>query len=196
MRTAGGTGAEVVVFLQSNSIYGTQFVNAANGQQYYPTYVNTDWASNNGDSVNANMPNSYENQAVAFTFSRVLSSKRPYPAPPQHKRCVAAYDKFSGRKPLGQEPGTTFGLTMQYCDNVLLFEKLATLASGNLTRATFAEARSKLGFFDPVNNSAGTLGPDRFDVPELIRTLRWRVEDNGEQCKCWVGVDDFHRPGG
>jgi ABC-type branched-subunit amino acid transport system substrate-binding protein len=196
MRTAGGTGAEAVVFLQSNSIYGTQFVNTANSQNYHPTYINSDWASNNGDSVNANMPNSYENQAVAFTFSRVLSSKRPYPAPPHHKRCVDAYNKFSGRKPLSQEPQTTFGLTMQYCDTVTLFEKLATLAGSNLTRVTFSDARNRLGFFDPVNNSAGTLGADRFDVPELIRTLRWKVEDNGEQCKCWVGVDDFHRPGG
>jgi ABC-type branched-subunit amino acid transport system substrate-binding protein len=196
MRTAGGTGAEVVVFLQSNSIYGTQFVNAANGQNYHPTYVNSDWSSNNGDSVNANMPNSYENDAVAFTFSRILSGKRPYAIPPQHKRCLAAYDKYSGRAPLAQEPNTAYGLTMQYCDNVLLFEKLATLATSNLTRATFSDARNKLGFFDPVNNSAGTLGPDRFDVPELIRTMRWKVEDNGEQCKCWVGVDQFHRPGG
>ena len=196
MRTAGGTGAEVVVFLQSNSIYGTQFVNTANSQNYHPTYVNSDWASNNGDSVNANMPNSYADQAVAFTFSRVLSSKRPLPAPPWHKRCVDAYNKFSGRKPLSQEPQTTFGLTMQYCDNVLLFEKLATLAGGGLTRTSFSDARIKLGFFEPVNNSAGTLGPDRFDVPELIRTMRWKVEDNGEQCKCWVAVDDFHRPGG
>jgi hypothetical protein len=142
------------------------------------------------------MPNDYENQAIAFTFSRVLSSKRPYPAPPQHKRCVDAYNKFSGRKPLGEEPQTTFGLTMQYCDNVLLFEKLATLAGSGLTRVTFSDARNKLGFFDPVNNSAGTLGPDRFDVPELIRTLRWHAQDNGESCKCWIGVDEFHRPGG
>ena len=196
MRTAGGTGAEVVVFLQSNSIYGTQFVNTANSQNYYPTYVNSDWASNNGDTVNANMPNNYENQAIAFSFSRGLSSKRPPPAPPHHKRCVDAYNKFSGRKPLEEEPRTTFGLTLQYCDTVQLFEKLATNAGSNLTRVTFSDARIKVGFFEPVNNSSGTLGPDRFDVPELIRTMRWRVQDNGEQCKCWVGVDDFHRPGG
>jgi ABC-type branched-subunit amino acid transport system substrate-binding protein len=196
MRSAGGTGAEVVVFLQSNSIYGTQFVNTAESQNYHPVYVNSDWSSNNGDTVNANMPRSYENQAIAFTFSRVLSSKRPAPVPAHHRRCVDAYNKFSGDQPLDKEPQTTFGLTMQYCDNVLLFEKLATLAGGGLTRTSFSDARLRLGFFDPVNNSGGTLGPDRFDVPELIRTLRWRWDDSGEQCKCWVGVDDFHRPEG
>ena len=188
-------GVEVMIFLNSNAVYGTQFVNQADKQQYHPIYVNTDWASNNGDSTNSNMPQSYEG-ALAFTFSRVLSSKHPMPTPATAKRCIDAYNKFSGRKPLSQEPTTSFGLTMQYCDNVTLFEKLATLAGPTLTRQAFSDARLKLGFFDPVNNSAGTLGPSRFDVPELIRTERWVYNYKGESCKCWTPVDDFHRPGG
>ena len=189
MQTAGGTGAEVVVFLQSNAIYGTQFVNTADKQGYHPVYVNSDWASNSGDTTNQNMPQSYDG-AVAFVYTRGLSSKQSPPPPPQAKDCVDIYNKFSGRKLSG--PNTTeYGLTMQYCDNVRLFEKLAAAAGDNLTRATFSAARTTVGHFDPVGNSGGTLGPDRFDVPELIRTERWSYA-----CKCMTPVDDFHRPGG
>jgi len=79
MRTAGGTGAEVVVFLSGNSVFGTQFVNAANGQNYRPIYVNSDWASNNGDTNNANMPASYEGPSGSRSTagSRRRSSSRP-----------------------------------------------------------------------------------------------------------------------
>ena len=80
---------------------------------------------------------------------------------------------------------------MQYCDNVKLFEQLALKAGPNLTRASFSAARTSVGKFEPVGNSGGTLGPDRFDVPELIRTERWSYA-----CKCWTPVDDFHNPGG
>lgn len=183
-------GAEVMIFLNSNAVYGTQFVNQADKQQYRPVYVNTDWASNNGDSTNSNMPQSYDG-ALAFTFSRNLSGKKPMPTPANAKPCIDTYNKYSGRKPLSQEPTTSFGLTMQYCDNVGLFEKLATLAGPNLTRQTFSDARLKLGRFDPVANAGGTLGPNRFDVPEVIRTERWSYD-----CKCMTPVDDFHRPGG
>ena len=70
-------------------------------------------------------------------------------------------------------------------------EALAKAAGPTLTRASFSGARTAVGKFEPVGNSSGTLGPDRFDVPELIRTERWVYG-----CKCWTPVDDFHKPGG
>jgi len=188
MQTTGG-GAEVVVFLNSNAVYGTQFVNQANGQAYKPQYVNTDWASNNGDSTNQNMPRSYEG-AIAFTFNRGLSSKRGMTPPPGTNRCRDVYNARSGRK-LAAPSTPEFGLTMTYCDDLRMFEQLATKAGPNLTRDRFTAARLQLGVFDSLAMSPGSFGPTKPDLADGIRTERWTYD-----CKCWNVVDGFHRPGG
>lgn len=188
MRTTNG-GAEVVVFLSSNAVYGTQFVQQASRQNYRPQYVNSDWASNNGDTTNQNMPESYEG-AIAFTFSRTMSSKKGLPPGPEANRCAAIYKKFSGRS-LKAPGNAEYGTTVTICELVYLFEKMATRAGTNLTRPALNAARNQLGAFVAANMSDGSFGPQKPDMADLVRTQRWTFD-----CKCWNPVDAFHRPGG
>lgn len=188
MQTTNG-GAEVVVFLSSNAVYGTQFVNQASRQNYHPQYVNSDWASNNGDSTNQNMPASYEG-AVSFTFNRGLSAKRSLAPTADAQRCRDVYLKFSKRS-LGKPNSPEYGTTMAACDLVRLFERLATRTGAELTRDRLAAARDQLGQYPSIVMSTGSLGPRKFDMADSVRSQRWTFD-----CKCWNPVDDFHRPGG
>lgn len=188
MQTTNG-GAEVVVFLSSNAVYGTQFVNQASRQNYHPQYVNSDWASNNGDSTNQNMPASYEG-AVSFTFNRGLSAKRSLAPTADAQRCRDVYLRFS-KRPLDKPNSPEYGTTMAACDLVRLFEQLATRAGAELTRDRLAAARNQLGRYPSIVMSTGSFGPRKFDMADSVRSQRWTFD-----CKCWNPVDDFHRPGG
>ena len=189
MQTAGGTGAEVVVFLSSNAVYGTQFVNQANSQNYHPAYLNTDWASNNGDTTNSNMPESYDG-SLAFTFNRGYSGKKPSPVVPEATRCRDIYNQRSGRT-LAEPGNAEYGLTVGYCDVVRLFETMATSAGPDLTRARLIAGLDKVGLFASAAFGPGALSSTKFDLSDVERTERW-----GSDCKCWHPVDAFHRPGG
>ena len=190
MQTADGTGAEVVIFLSSNAIYGTQFVNAASRQGYNPQYVSSDWASNNGDSNNNNMPEAYTG-AISFTFNRGLSAERSLPPTPLAHRCRDIYNAKSGRT-LAAPNRPEYGLTMTYCDNMRLLEALAVKAGPELTRDRLMGARSQIGTFEMASMSLGSLTADKFDLADSVRTQRWVYAG----CTCWNPVDDFHRPGG
>ena len=190
MQTADGTGAEVVIFLSSNAIYGTQFVNQASRQGYHPQYVSSDWASNNGDSNNNNMPEAYTG-AISFTFNRGLSAEQGLGPTPLANRCRDIYNAKSGRT-LAKPNVPEYGLTMSYCDDMRLFELLATKAGPQLTRDRLTAMRTEIGTFEMASMSLGSLSADKFDLADLVRTQRWVHAG----CTCWTSIDDFHRPGG
>lgn len=194
-RTADATGAEVIVFLSSNAVFGTQFVNQADSQNYRPQYVNSDWASNSGDTTNQNMPSSYAGRAFAFSFGRGLSSKRPLmPPPPEADRCRDIYNARSGRK-LAEPANNEYGLSMGYCDLVRIFERLATATGPQLTRAALVGAVPKAGSFASAAFSPGSFGPNKHDMADLVRVERWAA-NCGNNRGCWEPVGGFHRPGG
>ena len=193
VQQARSAGTEVMVFLSSNSVYGTAFVRQAQEQGWRPTYVNTDWASNNGDSVNANMPESYEG-AISITTGWNLAAKmQPEQEPPQAARCRQIYDEHSGRKltpPKSGETNNEYGITTSFCDDVRIFERMATLAGPNLTRAGFIGAMGRIGGFEAANWGGGTFNATKTDYADLVRIQHWRFE-----CKCWQRTEQgFHRP--
>ena len=191
---AQASGAEVIVFLASNAVFGTQFVNQADSQAYRPQYVNADWASNAGDTTNQNMPASYQGRAYAFSFSRGLSSRRPLlPPPPEANACRDIYNARSGRT-LAQPANNEYGLTMNYCDLVRIFERLATAAGPTLTRDALVAAVANAGSFASAAFSPGTFAANKHDMADLIRVERW-VANCGNR-GCWEPVGGFHRPGG
>jgi ABC-type branched-subunit amino acid transport system substrate-binding protein len=184
MRAAG---AEVVLLL-SSPLYGTQFVQEANGQGWNPTYAGSDWDVWYTDTGVQNMPDNFN--GYSFTSVRTGEARFGFPEPPKSVQCRQIYEQATKSK-APPRSGTdqeinAYGSILQACDTMLTFVAAARAAGPTLDQATFMNAVQHLGFVDLAAWGGGSFGAGKLDLTDRTRVLR---SDAG--CKCWKPTGQF-----
>lgn len=174
------------VFLATNFVYATQFVQEADSQQYFPQYFTTDFASGTTDFYAERMPDSFEG-SIGITATRVGAERVDEPEPEIDASCRKTYEETTGQD---LERGTTeYGATILTCGLARNFEVAAERAGADLTRPRLSAGYRSFGSFAFPGISRGSYGPDKFDAADFVRTIEWRAD-----CECWIPIDDFRAP--
>ncbi len=175
------------VFVLAGVTTATAFVQQADGQGYRPMYMLGDWANNNSDFTVQNMPRSF--QAISVTQIMGHGNKvQPFPENAQAVRCREVHDKHSGRT-LAARGTAEYGATMQNCDSMLAFEKVAKAAGPNLTRARIGAVTPSVGSFPVANWGPGRFASGKSDFSDQVR---FQVFD--ASCTCWKPNGGFFTP--
>lgn len=176
-----------LVLLLSNQLASQQFAQYADGQQYFPGYAVTDFASMASDGGNANMPDSYDG-TVAITSMRFNEDLVGLPEHPAIESCRRIVEPKLGRKvPPGDD---AYYVMNQQCGISRIFELAAKAVGPNLTRPGFGAAAQTLGSVPEADTfvGGGTFGRGKFGYSDYLRTMRWEYA-----CKCWKPVSNFAR---
>lgn len=178
MRTAGVQ----LVLLIASPLFGTQFAQQADSQQFRPLYAGTDWQAMYSDVAVSNMPDSFE--AFSVTTVRTGEVRANIPEGPKAVQCREIFERMAKEKlaPRGED---NYGLVMQACDAVLVFAAAARAASP-LTHATFVSAIQGLGTIDSAAWGGGTFRPGKLDLNDNTRINRF-----SNDCKCWMPTTPF-----
>src|SRR5688500_16982834 len=76
----------------------------------------------------------------------------------------------------GVEDPEQAGLAGQQCDMLNAFVVGARTAGPNLTRDTFAQGIQGGGSFPTWRVGGGSYGPGKFDLADLVTTVRWHYD--------------------
>jgi ABC-type branched-subunit amino acid transport system substrate-binding protein len=181
-------GVDIVFFVTGNTVRGTHFVQTAESQNYRPKYTVSDWSSNFTDSGSANMPQSFDGSLnITATRNSEFRAAHNHPEVALAQNCRRIYEARSGRK-LAARGSNEYGLTMNICDMVRIFETAAKRAGANLTRVVLSTGVQALGAQPTASWGDGTFAPRKLDLNDHIRTNEWKFN-----CRCWVPIDKFHR---
>jgi ABC-type branched-subunit amino acid transport system substrate-binding protein len=175
-------GAEAVLLLP-NRIYATQFVQQADSQGWRPRWSTSVWGSLQVDTCCENMPNSFDG---ALGVNTSYNPEEPEAAP--SRACREFHDRATGTQ-LGGRTTNEYSLTMQWCDTIGIFERAATAAGPELTRASYHAAIEGLGDLGALAGfPGGRLQPGKVDLGDLIRLQRWQAD-----CRCWRPAGGYSR---
>jgi ABC-type branched-subunit amino acid transport system substrate-binding protein len=173
------------VFVNTNVLTSTQFVNAAAGQVYQPQYLTSDWYGLSTDFGAQEMPASFDG-ALAFVTERDGEYNTPGRTEPAvDKNCRETVKAANGEN--YDLKSNQNAVIVQTCGVVRLFAQIARAAAGNLTRDSFAGALEHLGRVDPPRVAPGFFAPGRYDAASQIRTKSWSIG-----CACWKVTEEFH----
>jgi ABC-type branched-subunit amino acid transport system substrate-binding protein len=175
-------GVDVVLNL-ANTLYATQFAQAADAQHWYPRYVNDDWNGANSDFYYQNMPASYDGSLVV-TITRTNESKANMPEPAIDAQCRARAAKALG-KPVDRDSSAD-GMITRICAVTQILRPALTNMNGSFTAAGFAPAMQKLGKLNLAAIGGASFVPGRFDGADQVRTMHWEAG-----CKCLKPQDAF-----
>jgi ABC-type branched-subunit amino acid transport system substrate-binding protein len=172
------------VFLNTNVLTSTQFVNAAEAQVYSPQWLTSEWYGLSTDFGAQEMPAGFDG-AMAFVSERDGEYNTPGRAEPAiDKNCRETVKAANGEN--YDLKSNQNAVIVQTCGVVRLFAQIARASSG-LTREAFAVALQRLGRVDPPRMAPGFFAPGRYDAASQIRTKQWAVG-----CTCWKITEEFH----
>jgi ABC-type branched-subunit amino acid transport system substrate-binding protein len=169
------SGADLV-FLETNVIYDTQFVQQADSQGYRPLYALSDSDDNVSDSFLSNMPSSFH--AIGVTISRTGEQRVGAPETPTDADCRRVVET-AAKKTLDRG-SAGYEAAMNACNMIRLFVRGARAAGVGLTRASFSGGMQGIGSFPEAYTAGGSFRTGKFDAADLTRPLQ---ADMG--CKCW-----------
>ena len=172
------------VFLNTNVLTSTQFVNAAEAQVYRPQWLTSEWYGLSTDFGAQEMPAAFDG-AMAFVAERdgeYNTAGRTEPA--VDKNCRETMKTANGEN--YDLKSNQNAVIVQTCGVVRLFAQIARAGSA-LTRDAFAVALQHLGRADPPRVAPGFFAPGRYDAASQIRTKTWAVS-----CTCWKVTEEFH----
>jgi ABC-type branched-subunit amino acid transport system substrate-binding protein len=184
MRAAG---AEVVLLL-SSPLYGTQFVQEANGQGWNPTYAGSDWDVWYTDTGAQNMPDNFN--GYSFTTVRTGEARFGFPELAKSVQCRQIYEQMT-KSAAPPRNGTdaernTYGSILQACDTMQIFVAAARAAGPTLDQSSFIAGIQRLGYIDTAAWGGGSFGPGKLDLNDRTRILRFQAD-----CKCWKPTGQF-----
>ena len=173
-----------LIFLNTNVVFDTQFVQQADSQGYRPLYALSDAEDNISDFFLSNMPSSF--QAVGITANRTGEQRVGTPEPALDAECRGVVEKATGKQLARGTAG--YEVAMSGCNQIRLLVRGATAAGIELTRTRFSAGMQSLGAFPQAYAGGGSFGSGKFDAADYIRTVRSDME-----CKCWKPADGFRR---
>ena len=178
------------VMLGADFISGQSFASAASAQGYTPFYGAADPWSYTTDAVVSGMPNSFDG-SISTTAWRSYDHRAGVPEPAIDAQCAADFEKETGIDiDRANDPDALYVGTLLACGVVHRFEKAATAAGPNLTRAGLVQAIGNLGELEiPFAGGTATYRPDKLDGANFYRPQIWK-----KGCKCWHPlVPEFSR---
>lgn len=168
------TAGVEVVLPALNFLYATQFVQAAEGVQYFPKYYTSDFAGGASDFFARHMPASWDG-AVGVTAAKLAGQYGP-----QEKACLDSY-ATGGRRESPSSPPASHVVTV--CAVAKLFAAGATQAGVQLTRASFATGMATLGKVQIPGYGGGTFVNGKYDAADLLQVVQW-----SKACTCYQPV--------
>ena len=171
-------GVDTVIFIVNPS-YGLAFVQNADRQFWKPAYLASDFANmGNNDVATVGMSEGYDG-ALAITTTSV--GRDPNAA------LNACLDVLARNGHPVEDPEQS-GLAGQQCDMFNAFLAGARQAGADLTRDTFAQGIQSAGSVDMWRVGGGAWGPGKFDLADLVTTVRWSYD-----CGCYEPQTEFRQ---
>lgn len=177
-------GVDAVIKLV-HIIYGTQFVQIADGQRYHPQYLASDWRNASIDVHGEGMPDSYDG-TLAITAWRTNEARAGLPEAEDATACREIYEQATGNEL--ERDSDDYGLYVGMCTLVDVFRRGATQAGPELTRDAFATGMRGVGEVPLGMFVGGSFSEEKSDAAEYVRTVRWQSD-----CRCHMPVDDLRR---
>ena len=178
MRAAGVD----LVFLETNVVFDTQFVQQADSQGYRPTYALSDSDDNVSDFFLSNMPGTFE--GIGISANRTGEQRTGAPESPTDADCRRVVEK-SAHKTL-ERGSAGYETAMSACNEVRLFVRGARAAGIALTRPRFSAGMQGVGPFAQAYTFGGSFRSGKFDAADYSRPLHADMS-----CKCWKPAGDF-----
>jgi hypothetical protein len=173
------------VFVLTDFIIGTQFVQTADRGAYQPLYFASDFGPMTNDIAVTAMPSSF--QAVGVTTARTGEWRVGFPEPAVDAACRGIYARATGSDP--QRSDNAYSAMDSACGLVDLLVRGTTGAGPELTRTAYVDSLQRIGRIDYPLYGGFSYGPGKFDGADPIRTL---VYDSS--CACWIPQGDFAEP--
>jgi hypothetical protein len=173
------------VFLLTDFIIGSGFVQAADKSAYHPLYLASDFESMTNDTAVQSMPSSF--QAIGVTASRIGEWRVGLPEPAVDAACRQIYAAATGANP--QRSENAYGGMDLACGLVDLIVRGTTSAGPDLTRDKFVAGVQQIGSIDFPFFGGFSYQTGKFDGGDAVRTLQF---DNS--CMCWLPQGDFVAP--
>lgn len=174
-----------LVFIATNAVYATQFVQQADSQGFRPRYTASDFAQGTVDFSAQNMPRSFDG-AIGITSTRINEHRAGRPEPQRDRACAEMIRRRSG---IGLQRGSDiYGAAIAACDLVEHYAAGLSRAAGELTTASWSTGMQALGPIDLSNSGRGSFAPGKYDAADEVRTVQWKID-----CKCWMPAGEFVR---
>lgn len=180
MRSNGVTA----ILLGADFISGQSFVQQSDSQGYRPFYAVADPWGYSTDYIVESMPASFEG-AIAVTAMRTYDHRAGVPEPALDAACAKTWEDATGVEiDRANDPHAIYVGTMFACGIVQRFERAATAAGPELTRAGLVRAIGVQGTVElPFAGGPGTYRPDKLDGADHYRAQRFQAS-----CRCWHPV--------
>lgn len=176
------------IFFAVYFVYVSTWVQQASNRQYFPQYLQSDFANGTSDGGTSQMPEGYDG-AIGVTSTRVGERALDRPVQPVTQDCIDRWNRLTGT-PL--EPGGADETIMVgACGSVDAFAAAASSQGADLTRTGLRDGFMQLGRIEFPLLAPITWGPGKTDGGDQVRIVRWHFERDGEECKCWIPVDEF-----
>lgn len=177
------------IFFAGYFVYVTTWVQQASNRQYFPQYLQSDFANGTSDGGTDNMPSSYDG-TIGVTSTRVGEYRLGRPPTPVAQGCIDRWNALTGSPLVPNEADETIMLGV--CGSVDTFAAAARAAGPDLTRAGLSAGFANLGQVEFPLLAPFTWAPGKLDGGDQVRLVQWHFELDGEECKCWLPVDEFH----
>jgi ABC-type branched-subunit amino acid transport system substrate-binding protein len=166
------------------------FGNTARGQQYFPTYLASDFAGNISNVAEVLYAGAFDEKLVGFTASRKGEERVGVPEPAADARCRGIVEKARNIK-VARGSNEYFSVMDNCAMTLSLFAAGARAAGPNLTRDGFSAAVQRLGdVVLPGMGATSRFVPGKFGGGDHIRQVRY-----GSGCKCFEVVEKTFRRG-
>lgn len=176
------------IFFAVYFVYASTWVQQASNRQYFPQYLQSDFANGTSDGATAQMPETFDG-AIGVTSTRTGESHLGRPVQPVMQNCIDRWNAVTGT-PL--EPGGADETIMVgACASVDAFVAGAASRGADLTRTGLRDGIMALGEVAFPLLAPIRWGPGKTDGGDQVRVVRWHWERDGEECRCWIPVDEF-----
>jgi ABC-type branched-subunit amino acid transport system substrate-binding protein len=170
------------MFLSVGFLDVANFLNQADGQNFFPKYFASDLGAHTQDFQAANFnPHQWDGtEGVTSTHSGQSAAGKPLSA--EAKACSAILE--AAGLPGIKDESDLVGIT--YCDTFFLLVAAARAVGPELTRKAWGQALQRLGPFPSAYSALSVFAPNKFDGGDKVARVRWK-----SSCRCWVQESDF-----
>ncbi|MHB8671511.1 MAG: type 1 periplasmic-binding domain-containing protein [Acidimicrobiales bacterium] len=177
---------DVAMVVQSR----TGFMQAADLQQYRPSYFDSDFLYGTSDITTSTFPASQFDGSYAMTGQRRGEQAAGQPITPEQEACVSHYERQTGSKVSrpGRKGHSTgeYGYILYSCALGKVLLGAIRAAGPALTGTKVVAALETVKHLDTTYYPDITFAPGKHDGEDLQRTVRWRGG-----CTCWVQASPF-----
>lgn len=175
------------VFLATNFVNATAFVNDADNQGWKPQYFTNDWSGDDVGTLLGGMPQSFDG-AIAVTDYGFNAN---HPPPASATACANKWNGLTGQH-LSPASGQDYANVVTICLTMNLVDAAIVGAGSTLTRGGFSSAVQAMGGFD-WGGLGGFFAAGRTDWAQNVRAMVWGPPPGstaGQNCnpsnsRCW-----------